>query len=549
MNRTLLAATLLSLLVLAPLHVQAQAQKVAKLEEKTRLLEEDLEVVKEFIQEQSVTLGKLKKELEGLPQTVEANFKKLEPRFKALEEADQKMIQDLKKQQTTEAALETRVKAIEDDLAKRRIHFFGQLRIRPEFVTNVDNFNSSLDEDQNMFSTQRLRLGVETTPLPWLTGRFVLQDVRGWGVNDFTSADRSDPLRVHEAYLKTRIFPGFAELKLGRQEWEFGSKRMVSRSDWSQAGRSFDGADLTVVYENYLQLDLLVALVDERAPSDGTDSVFGGLYLTVPYITGLDFDGYFLYLKDDRDGARRNVGTVGVRAAGKLPVHKALFFDVEATLQFGTVTEGYELDAVTGDNDHFATAYHLEVGYDVPVQAVNPSVAVFFDAASGDGNTSPTHPDNDGHYGFIPLFPTKHAMLGKMDLWNLTNIWDLGGRLSAAPLKGLQVSMELHSMHLVSDTGALPRGNAVNSSLTTPIRTDLGTELDLWADYRLNENIAFGIGYSVLFPGGALEDQTPNYRMEEIADPDNPGETMDQLFKYPYGDPAHWLYLQADFTF
>jgi hypothetical protein len=526
-----------------------QARKIAELEEKTMLVMEDLEVLKGFIQDMNKGLTAAKRDLENLPRVVDASLKKLEPRLKKLEDDQAATKAEVEKLSEDNNGLGKRLKTVEDQLARQRIRVSGQYRLRPEFVTNVENFNSALDEDQNLFASHRVRLGVEAEPISGWSGRFVFQDVRGWGVNDPYALDRSNSLRVHEAYLKAALVPGWAEMKLGRQEWNFGGGRMISKSNWSQGGRSFDGADLTFTWEKYVRADLLLALMDERSASDGKDSWFGGAYITVPYVEGMEFDVYLLYLYDDRDLARRNVGTLGGRVAGKMPFHPALFVDLEATMQFGTVTEGYLLDNTLGDNKHVATAYHVEVGYEIPVPAAKPVVAVFFDSASGDGNTSPTHPDNSAHYGFIPMFPTAHGFLGKMDLFTLTNIWDLGGRVQATPLKDLTLSLEFHSLHLVSDTGALPRGNMANSSVPEPVPTDLGTEIDFWVDYRLNEHFALGGGYSILLPGGALKEQPRPRRLETIADENAPGGTRDVLFEYPYENAAHWFYLQADFTF
>ncbi len=541
-----LAVMVCAVLLASPALAQ---KKISQLEEKTALIEEDLEVLKEFLQDQSKAINDLRSGAAKVT-ALEQRVAKTEKAVKTLPEADKKLAKLIMDVSSRVTEVDKRLAIVEDELARKRVNFSGQFRVRPQIVTNVDNFNSSLDEDQDLFANQRLRIGMDVTPVDWMTGVFVLQDVRGWGNNAPDSADRSDPLRVHEAYLKVELYPKMLELKIGRQEWDFGSSRMIGKSDWSQAGRSFDGFDLTVTYENFIRADVLFSILDERSATDGEDLLFGGAYLTVPYIKGLDFDLYLLYLHDNRDGARRKVGTLGARVGGHMPFHTPLFVDLEASVQFGTVTEGFSGDTAVIDQDHLATAYHLEVGYEIPEKVTNPVVSIFFDAASGDGNTSANLTStNDLHSAFVPLFGTRHKILGDMDLWHLSNIWDIGGKASITPLKGLSFELALHSMHLVEDTGPLPRGNAVGSSLSKAIRTDLGFEIDLRADYRLNENIAFALGYSAFIPGGAIEDQTPNRRLEQIADPNNPGQTKDQLFDYPYGDPAHWLFMQADFTF
>ncbi|MBM4355356.1 MAG: hypothetical protein FJ109_16480, partial [Deltaproteobacteria bacterium] len=448
----------------------AMGQRKNVVETRLKNMETDLEVLKEFLQEQGGSLQKLKEKSAEVDR-LKADLDKLAKAGSASAEQIKKLAAELDVLSARLKAEEERVGKIEEELARRKVLLTGQYRVRPEFRLSNRYFNYELDSDRNLAASHRARLGVDAAPADFFKVRFTLQDARHWGspvlsgqreegaVTDATGQtvtalpqdkDRSTPLAVHEAYVDVEAIKEVLEFRLGRQAWDFGSGRMIGGNDWEQAGRSFDGLDVTLYYEKFVKADILFSWIEERNAAAMTDVAFGGLYVNCPYIQKLDIDVYWLYLGDPRAGGGRKVNTLGGRVGGKLPVHPALFFDLEGALQFGEVTEGLPQDNTTVTNDHYAVAAHADLGYEIDVDWT-PTIAVFFDLASGDGNTSPADPDNSASAGWIPLFPTRHGLFGRMDLWAQNNLWDIGGRASVKPLKGLDVGIELHSLHLYSD--------------------------------------------------------------------------------------------------
>ena len=537
-------------------------KKLRDMESRIKNIEGDLEVLQEFIQDQSKAMQQLKQRLEETGK-YKAQIEGLDKKIGGVFDLTKQVSGDVVKvgQRVDEEA--RRIDAVEEAL-KKGIKFTGQLRVRPQLKTNFDTFNYELDDDQNLFATQRLRLGVDVAPAKGVEGRFILQDARGWGLNT-QGPDPANPLRVHEGYMKLALDEKMATVKLGRQEWDFGAGRLIGNDDWAQEARSFDGLDLTLTHENFIKADFLFALLDERNATNGEDELFGGVYAVTPYLEDMTIEAYLLFLWDNRDRAKRNVSTLGLRSAGKAPFHKELFFDIELTLQFGTVTEmgpkGAETNLEEGDvatslvedrfvdNPHFAAAYHVELGYYIPVE-FSLALSLFVDIASGDGNSSPKEESgNDQHVSFVPLFPTQHALLGKMDLWHLTNIIDFGGRLKVTPVENLLVGLEGHYLKLYAGGGPYPGGDTTNSSLTEPSPEDLGIEVDVDITYALSDHLALAAGYSVFLPGAAISDKETGrikHKRTEI-DPDDPENP--QTWEYPGGDPAHWLFVQADLTF
>jgi hypothetical protein len=437
------------------------------------------------------------------------------------------------------------------------------LRLRPEYTQNHRYFNNLLNEDRNFGASHRARIGVDVQPADFIAARFTFQDARTWGSptlflqrEDFgrtldpwgntlappEDQDRNSALRIHEAFLDLSVGENFIKARLGRQEWNFGAGRQIGNDDWNQRARSFDGFDISFSHEKLIKADLLFAWIDERNALAGDDMLFGGIYASSPYFEDMPIEAYFLYLSDDRAGAKRNVGTVGGRVSGKFPAHQAFFFDVEGAMQFGTVTEQHVNDAVTKDNPHYAVMAHIDAGYDLPVPT-DPAVGLFFDLVSGDGNTSPTEAANDQSAGWIPLFPTMHGQFGKLDIFNPKNIWDMGVMARLSPLKELTVTAEVHSLHMYDGRGAIPQGGNSSNSYLDELDSGLGTEINLEAKYSLHENLEFMAGYGVFLPGATFSDL--DARDELILEDEETGES----FRYPRGDPAHWVYLQADLTF
>jgi len=503
-------------------------------------VEEELSLLRDVAGDAARTAGLVKKRLDVLEKKVEKLSAELRKDVDVVSKAVDGNEAALNEQGARLDAVEKGVAEIRQELENRRVDFSGQIRVRPQYISNARDFRSDLDEDQDFFFNQRVRLGVSARPADYVSAFIQLQDVRSYGA-DALVEDGSNPIRLHQAYV-TGELPSGLQLRAGRQEWSFGSERVIGSDDWNQHGRSFDGLDLTWTFQDYLVADALFALLDERAASGGDDKLFGGLYLTTPVLDPMVMDLYYLYQHDPRDGAKRSYSTIGGRIAGRLPWHEALLLDLEATLQFGTVSEGDPGDQLSVENPHFAAAYHLMLGYEIPVHT-SPTVKAFFLSASGDPNRSPVDPSNDKHTAYLPLFPTRHTMLGRMDVFSLSNIWSAGGELSLTPVEKVRIELQYHYLALVDEYGDVPGGHGmVTQNRLYPSRKDIGSEVDLSAFWDLDEHLSLGGGYSVLLPGGAIEDQVrPEREVEE-------GDQL-RTYVYPGGDPAHWAWLQADLRF
>lgn len=187
--------------------------------------------------------------------------------------------------------------------------------------------------------------------------------------------------------------------RVGRQELEYGSGRLIDVREGPNVRLSFDGFMVKSKIDSW-QLDGFAMRPDEdnpgffdNAPIPTTS--FWGIYAThpVPHKTSLDL--YYLGL--DRKQATFERGTaqevrhsIGARISRPIATDRRGWdFDDEALWQFGTF----------GSANIRAWTVATETGYRFPVMPLKPRFSVKADISSGD------HPTSNTLGTFNPLFP------------------------------------------------------------------------------------------------------------------------------------------------
>ena len=116
------------------------------------------------------------------------------------------------------------------------------LKIRARETIRLDHDFDRDAADANNFATLRTRLGFGFGAGAYAAAFIELQDSRvlGEAPGTTSSLDRVD---LHQGYLELRnSTQATSVLQLGRYEMSYGSSRQIGRSEWSDVGRSFDGA-------------------------------------------------------------------------------------------------------------------------------------------------------------------------------------------------------------------------------------------------------------------------------------------------------------------
>lgn len=370
----------------------------------------------------------------------------------------------------------------------------GQVRLRLE---DWNNFAFAPANDDNFLLT-RVRLHSDLRLCPgfrvYVEGISALATERDLpGGRRPLDEDSADLLNAF-ADFSTSLAGADLTLRAGRQELSYGKQRLISPLDWSNTRRTFDGARLLTKagdwkVDTFLTRWVQVEQHDFNDGDSGRD--FYGVYATRPvapwkgaldlYALGLERDlAKYGPVSGDEDRY-----TVGSRLGGACSC--GLDVDVEGGYQFGEV----------GSADVAAWFVASQVGYTVPDCPVKSRWFLGFDLASGDDDPA------DGDVGtFNQLFPLGHAYFGGIDIVGRQNIQDFSVGVSLSPLDKLTVRVEGHQFARAENTDALydAGGNVVRAG-DAGSSHDIGQEVDVVADYKLNLHLALQAGYSHFFAG------------------------------------------------
>ena len=366
----------------------------------------------------------------------------------------------------------------------------AQLRLRGEARDNLD-LDDSVDDDLR-FWLSRIRLGVEMTlEKDW--GLFIqAQDSRIFGQEASTSANTQN-LDLHQGYAdlwKNRTW----SLRLGRQEWNYGDQRLIGPLDWSNVGRSFNGARVRFKHDKFVADGLLAELSNQPNGTGGsTGSQFYALWVQNDAASRIHWEGYWLELADhvDMAGELGAPGTTRIDAVGGRGVYRVDRWDVELQGVYeGGRVDGDSLDAV---------AASLIGGYTF-LHGGGRRTNVFggYDFATGDQD-----PADGKREEFFNFFPgSQHKYYGYMDLFGWRNIRSYYG---AAKYMWSRHALQakLHQFSLESARGPWKAGSGaiLGFDPTGQSGRDVGWEFDLTYNWAFRENAGLQANYSIFEPG------------------------------------------------
>lgn len=381
----------------------------------------------------------------------------------------------------------------------------GEFRDREEGRTGY-GFKPGSDD---AYGLTRVRLGFDITPTSWLHGFVQARDSEVIGANPKNvTTSMKDVFDLNQAYIEFRNGEnGWFSLKTGRQELLIGDERLIGRSNWSNATRSFDAVRLTLRNQDVgALLDVFASSVVKDYPTS-LDQVQAGrnlygfnlglskliprasiepyVYLkSVPTVTGVD------KVKGDE-----RLYTSGVRWAGTIPGG----FDYRARY---SIQSGH-----FADSSIHAWAWYTILGYTIPKTRFEPRFSIEYNYASGNRSIG-----NPVVGTFDLLYPTTHQWDRITDLFGEENIRDLKPGFDFRPVPKLKVRFVLSELSLASrydslydTTGAVlvkvPKGGALSR--------DIGKEGDVYGTYDVNRRLQLGAGFGHLYAGQFIKQNTP----------------------------------------
>jgi len=317
------------------------------------------------------------------------------------------------------------------------------------------------------------------------------------------------------ADLKVLGEEGPLTLRVGRQELAYGRERILSKLDWSNQTRRFDGAKLmykskTVDIDAFWTKPVFFSTepfsntyythinenMNRKIDHWREEQNFYGVYSTYKGLPDHVFDLYFLGLNDrgifvnanNRSGDL-DVYTIGSRFAGK---HGPFDYDIECAGQWGKWD---------GD-DVKAWMFGSDAGYTFVNMVMTPRIGAGFDYATGDDS-----PRDHTHGTFNQLYPLGHAYLGYIDLVGRQNIIAPNLNLSFKPHKSVTARLAWYHFWLDSHLDALYNagGIPIRRNTTGSSGNDVGDELDATVLWQLDVHSSLLFGWSHFWPSNFID--------------------------------------------
>jgi hypothetical protein len=299
-------------------------------------------------------------------------------------------------------------------------------------------------------------------------------------------------------------------LRLGRQELNYGSGRLVSVREGPNVRQSFDGAKVRSKAAAW-KIDAFAVRPDldkpgffDNIPDPHTE--FWGIYATRPLRRQVGFDSY--YLGEDRKAATFERGTatelrhsVGARLWRPVATKESgLDFDYEGVFQFGSF----------GSDNIRAWTLASDTGYSLTRLPFKPRFSVKADISSGDDPRSRTLGT------FYPVFPLGNYFGVLADTGpGPVNFIDVHPRIQATLLKGVTVSTDLVVQwreNLNDGVYAVPGFLLVPSNGSTA--RFVGYRPGIEARWQVDRHIWVQADYGVFFAGQFLKDASPGRNLK-----------------------------------
>ncbi|KLT64319.1 hypothetical protein AB669_17325 [Pedobacter sp. BMA] len=289
-------------------------------------------------------------------------------------------------------------------------------------------------------------------------------------------------------------------IRIGRQEINYGSGRLISVREGTTVRQYFTGAKLMYARPRFT-LDAFVLEADEvnfgvfdNRPSHQAN--LWGAYSNLNIQKGGNFDFYYLGIR--RDDAEFEEGIAKeLRHTFATRYWKSgggFIYNLEAAYQFGKFGNGV-INAWT---------MAIELGYTFEKSRFKPTLNLRNDYISGDRKAG------DGTLQtFNPLYP-KGGYFGFNPLIGPSNLIDLHPYFTLNPTDRITVQADVvfNWRYSLNDGIYRPGGNFNTGGSLSPHRF-IGTTYLLSADYKYNDHLSFSVGGQYFKIGDFIKDIVP----------------------------------------
>jgi hypothetical protein len=286
------------------------------------------------------------------------------------------------------------------------------------------------------------------------------------------------------------------DFHFGRMTMDVGNRRMIARNAFRNTVNAFDGFHWQLKQDKAWQVRAFIVEPvirdDVSLDKQHENSLFWGTYFQSMHFPWFQIDAYYLGLNDTRVAnvaTHRTFSTFGGRLY-KDPKPGQADYDVETSWQFGT----------RGVNDHFAYFNHLDIGY-MARMPWTPRLLFHFDYASGDRD-----PGDSQSGAFDTLFGARRWEYGPTGIWgpfSRTNLISPGWRLVVTPTRDWILQLKHRAWYLAESKDFF--GNSGLRDTTGSAGSSLGQDVELQAQWALNANLDFDVGYVHWFKGSYFD--------------------------------------------
>ena len=378
----------------------------------------------------------------------------------------------------------------------------GQFRSRDEAPTAY-TFKPG---NNDAYALTRTVLNLDVTPVSWFRAFVQARDAEVMGANPKNvTSSMKDAFDLHQAYIELRNADhGWFSLQAGRQQMFYGDERLVGRSDWSNASRSFDAVRLKLQTQIYgARFDVFASSVVKNYPTSldkilRGQNLYGANLALTKLLPKATIEPY-VYAKTlpsvagfDKLKGNERLDTSGFRVNGTMG--GGFDYRVRYSFQSGHLA----------DDPIHAWGGYAVLGYTIPKSRFQPRFSIEYAYASG--NTSV---GNHVIGTFDQLYPTTHGQRGITDLFAEENIKDVKPALDFKPFRKTKIVAMANRLSLASRFDGLYDAHSEALIVKVPtggaLSPNIGTEGDIYGTYDLNPRLQLGAGVGHLYAGPFLK--------------------------------------------
>lgn len=403
-------------------------------------------------------------------------------------------------------------------------HWFGTLRMRPEYNDNLSDANSARD-DKIGYASYRANLGMQVDLDRNVSVVMDLQALGAWGEDQTpvrgsqTFSNLSSDVGLFHAYARAEhIFDTQATISAGRMPLVFGDEWIMGDSDF-YGGTSWDGVRADFDSERH-QISAFWAKGAELdrpefaafTPDFSGDFDLYGIWTTWKFGDKAALDGAAIYAFDHRDAPTSLVTFTDKRmtyhARFNWEGDTGLFVNMNGAIQRGTTA----LTASgVGVEDIKAGAAELTGGWKWQRGEKKLPYRVWLRVAHYDGD-DPATPEVET---FNPLAQDNHLRYGVLDWWNGSYgfVQFLGGSLGYEVLQAGFSATVTNGIRII---GILQKNKSVELPSTTNSNRNLGEDFGLSVSSDYGKNVTVELGFGQTYPGAEFRSIGPTFASDTV---------------------------------